>query len=192
MGRMGEFSAAHALRESGDRQQQITSGEKLVPVLTAVIAVLAAIATLFAHHSSIVGLANKNEAILLQTKAADQYNYYESKRIKVQLNQALIDSGIVPSGSGRKKMDQRITKENADANTILAKAVSFETQSADVMARSKSYMNSYENYQVSATLFEVAVVITSITALMRTKVLLFVSGIVSLVGLGFGFVGLLT
>jgi hypothetical protein len=189
---MGEFSAAHALRESGDRQQQITSGEKLVPVLTAIIAVLAAIATLFAHHSSIVGLANKNEAILLQTKAADQYNYYESKRIKVQLNQALIDSGIVPNGPGRKKMDQRMTKENADANSILAKAVSFETQSADVMARSKSYMGSYENYQVSATLFEVAVVITSISALMRTKVLLLVSGVVSLVGLGFGFVGLLT
>ena len=188
---MGDFRAAQALREVNERYEQIASGERLVPVLAAVIAVFAAIATLFAHHSSVSALAQKNEAILLQTKAADQYNYYESKRIKVQLIQALIDAGLGASGTaGRKNMEARMAKETADAKNILVKAKELETQSADAMQTSNRFMGSYENYEVGATLFEVSVVLVSITALMRTKLFLLLAGGATLVGLGFLAVGL--
>lgn len=187
---MGEFHAARALRDVDERRQQVASGGKLVPVLTAVIAVLAALATLFAHHSSTLALAKKNEGVLLQAKAADQYNWYQAKQIKVQVGQTLLDSGIVPSATGRQTLEKRIKSEMQNSDAVRDKAKSLENDSNDAMERSDRYMTSYENYQISATLFEVSVVLVSITALMRTRIFLLIAGGATAVGLAFLGVGL--
>lgn len=183
---MADFNAAQVWREVQDRGREVASGQRLVPVLAAIIAVLAALATLFAHHSSISAIAQKNEAILYQSKAADQYNYFESKRIKAQLDQGLIDSGIVARGTqGRRALENRIALENSQANSVLVKAKALETQSDEGLERSDRFMVKYENYEIAATLFEVSIVLVSITALVRTNVLLLLAGVATLVGLGF-------
>src|SRR5579884_2480961 len=123
---MAEFHASRALDEVKERAEEVAEGAKLVPVLAAIMAVLAALATLFANHSSISGLATKNEAILAMNKAADQYNYYESKRIKVQLNQALINAGVVRNAGGLKTMQILMSKEDAQAKSILKNAKDLE------------------------------------------------------------------
>ena len=180
------------MHEASERHEQVASGEKLVPVSAAVVAVLAALATLFAHHSSTSALAQKNEAILYQAKAADQYNYFESKRIKAELNQSLIDSGVVAGGSaGHQAMMRRINKEKTEADVILKKAKALEAQSGDYSERSERFMNSYENHEIAATLFEVSIVLVSITALMRTRALLWIAGSATLVGFAFFAVGLM-
>lgn len=185
---MAEFNASQALRRAQERHDQITSGDKLVPVLASVVAVLAAIATLFAHHASIRAIAQKNEAVLFQTKAADQYNYFESKRVKAQLDQGLIDSGIVPANSpGRRNMESRISLENSQSESVLAKAKELESESDSWMVLSERFMTKYENYEIAATLLEVSIVLVSMTALMRTHLFLWVAGGATLVGLGFFF-----
>lgn len=182
---MAEFHAAHAINEVNERNEELARGEKLVPVLAAVIAVCAALATLFANHSSITGLATKNEAILAMNKAADQFNYYESKRIKVQLNQALISAGAVQNAAGLKTMQALMNKENTQAATILKGAQGLQKQSDDEYESAERYMKSYEKFEVSATLFEVSIVLVSITALMRTKTLLWIAGGATIVGVAF-------
>jgi hypothetical protein len=182
---MGEFNAAHALDEVKERGEQLAAGEKLVPILAAVIAVFAALATLFANHSSISGLATKNQAILAMSKASDQYSYYESKRIKADLAQGLVDAGLAQSGAGSKKLHRMIAKERSDAAQILPKAQSLEKQSDDEYENSERYMQSYERFEVAATLFEVSIVLVSVTALMRTKVLLFIAGGLTAIGIIF-------
>ncbi len=182
---MGEFHTAQAITEARERSEQLAAGEKLVPILAAVFAVFAALATLFANHSSISGLATKNEAILSMNKASDQFNYYESKRIKVQLNQALINAGIVTSSPGLSKMQALMNKEDRQARDILKNAQNLQRESDDHYERSEGYMQSYEKFEVSATLFEVSIVLVSITALMRTKVLLLVGSGATLVGIAF-------
>jgi hypothetical protein len=182
---MGEFNASHAMAEVKERGEQVAQGEKLVPILAAIIAVFAALATLFANHSSISGLATKNEAILAMSKASDQFNYYESKRIKVQLNQSLITAGLVTAGPAIKRMQTLMSKEDAQAKDILKDAQTLQKESDDRYARSEQFMQSYEKFEVSATLFEVSIVLVSITALMRTKVLLFVAGGATLIGILF-------
>lgn len=189
---MGDFNAARALRDVHERREQVALGARVVPVLTAVLAVFAALATLFAHHSSTSGLARKNEGVLLTTKAADQYNYYESKRIKSELNEALIDSDLVKSSSaGHRRLEARVSKENGEARGILVKARRLETESLEVQGSAERFMASYENYEVAATLFEISVVLVSITALTTTRMFLFVAGGASLVGLAFLIVGFL-
>jgi hypothetical protein len=187
--RMAEFNAAQVLDEAKEREEQIAAGGKLVPVLAAIIAVFAALATLFANHSSVTGLATKNEAILSMNKATDQFNYYESKRIKVQLNQAFISSGIVKNGDGLKNLQSAMAKEDAQAKDILKSAQNLQRESDDHYERSERFMQSYEKYEVAATLFEVSIVLVSITALMQTKALLWVAGGATLIGIIFFITG---
>jgi hypothetical protein len=190
---MAEFNAAQVLHEADERAEQIENGNRLVAVLAAIIAVFAALATLFANHSSISALATKNEAILAMNKASDQYNYYESKRIKVQLNQALINAGVVRTADGLKKMQGIMTREDGQAKTILKDAQDLQRESDDQYERAERFMQAYEKFEVSATLFEVSIVLVSITALIRTKGfgLLWVGGGATFIGLIFFLNGLI-
>jgi hypothetical protein len=90
-------------------------------------------------------------------------------------------------------MQDRIVQEDAQArNVVLKKAQSEETESEAQLEKAERSMRSYENFEVSATLFEVAIVIVSITALMRGAKPLIATGIAaSLIGLGFFIAGLL-
>jgi Domain of unknown function (DUF4337) len=181
---MAEFNAAHVLHEVDERVEQLETGGKFVPLTTAIIAVFAALATLFSNHSSVLGLQARTQAGITQTKASDQYNYYESKRIKAEMNQALMQSGLVKDQAALKVLRQRTAQVNNEAAAILKKAQAEEAQSEDELLQAERKMASYESHEVAATLFEVSIVLVSITALMsRFRALLYVA-------LGFTFLGI--
>ncbi|HEV2261650.1 MAG TPA: DUF4337 family protein [Candidatus Rubrimentiphilum sp.] len=182
---MPEFNWERTLDEVKERDDQIEHGRILIPITASVIAVFAALATLFANHSSISGLAEKNAAILDQTKSADQYAYYESSRIKVHVYEALLGSGIVTARGASKQMQTTAATEQQKANRILKGAQTFAVQAEDHLRDSETFMTAYERYEVAATLFEVSIVLVSITALMRARVLYAVGLGATLVGLGF-------
>ena len=188
--RMGEFNASHALRDVAERSQQLASGEKIVPVSAAVIAVLAALATLFANHSSVSSLSQKNLSALYQSKGADQYNFYEAKLIRAQVDRALLDSGSV-NADRRSMMETRWRRESLQAQEIFKQAQSYDAQSEEHMRDSEAFMGSYQSHEVAATLFEVSIVFVSVTALMRGRALLGLAAVATLVGLGFFGNGLL-
>lgn len=182
---MGEFNAAHALEEAKERNEQLAEGTKLVPIMAAVIAVFAALATLFANHSSISGLAAKTEAILASSKATDTWNYYQAKRLKIEVNRAMMLSGTVSNAKGLAAMQKTVAGEDRKSHALLVQGQQLDKESEDHYAASERFMQSYEKYEVSATLFEVSVVLVSLTALMRTKIMLFVAVGATIVGIAF-------
>ncbi|HEY9180282.1 MAG TPA: DUF4337 family protein [Candidatus Baltobacteraceae bacterium] len=182
---MAEFDAAHVLNEAKERGEQLERGDKLVPILAAVIAVCAALATLFANHSSISGLATKNEAILTKSKAVDSWNHYQAKKIRLEVIQALVNSGVATNPKGLAKMNATIAHETSSSNAVLADAQKLDAQSDDEYESAERFMQSYEKYEVAATFFEVSIVLVSITALMRTRVLMYAGCVLSLVGVVF-------
>lgn len=189
---MAEFNAARTLRESDERAEMVRTGGKLTPVLTSIVAVLAAVATLFSNHAATVGLQFRTQAGISQTRASDQYAYYESKRIKSEISEALVEAGIVTNAAARKSLQLRVVKQTNDASSILKKAHAQEEQSETELVKAERSMRSYESHEVAATLFEVAVVIISITALMRrTTALVVTSAGAALIGLAFFINGLL-
>ncbi len=182
---MPEFNAGHALDEAMERREQVAQGGILVPVAAAVIAVFAALATLFANHNSISGLAEKNEAILYQIKSADQYAYYEASRIKGHVYQALLGSGVVTVPAAQKQMATTVGTERIKAGKILKVAQADDISATEHFKDSESFMKAYEKFEVATTLFEVSIVLVSITALMRTRAMLLVAAGATLVGIVF-------
>ncbi len=187
------MSTAHrAFREAEERDEQLRSrSDRLVPLAAAIIAVLAALGTLFSHHRSISALSIKNEAILLQSKAADQYNYYQAKRIKFTVYSALASSSIVRDKAVVEKMQSTANHEQTTSLDILARAQGLEHDAAQEQNRSETILKSFETLEIATTLFEVAIVLVSISALSATRVMLYLGCGLSTVGIVFMAIGLL-
>lgn len=190
---MSDFNAARTLREIDERRDLYESGtNKRVPIITAIIAVFAAVATLFSNHDSIKGLKTRTQAGITEIKASDQFQDYESRRIKAEVSQALLQAGLVRDANTVAAMKSRIATQSAQANEVLKLARAEEQQSEQELAASERSMARYESHEIAASLFEVSIVLVSITALMtRSHALLYVAGGASIIGLFFFVMGLL-
>lgn len=186
---MPEFDAHQAIHEAEERGEQIAEGGKLVPVSAAIIAVCAALATLFSNHSSVSGLEKRTLAGIYQTRAADAYAYYQSSKLKIEINRSLLASGLVSAGANRAPMLARVQKEMAKSQRTLDGARRDESQANAYLDAGEHDMRGYEDYEIAATLFEVSIVLVSITALMRTKALLWVAYAGTAVGLVYFLLG---
>ena len=152
-------------------------GDRLTAVASAIIAVLAALATLFANHRSISALSIKNDAILSTAKASDLFANYETKRVRVAIYEAL-----------NKPSDSKA--DRASSIAVLGEAKKLQDRSVMEQERSESLLHSYETFEIAATLFEISIVFASIAALTSSRILLAaglsVSGVgVVLIVLGF-------
>src|SRR5215470_5885572 len=76
-----EEATERAVEASEHRSRWVTS----LSFTTAVIAVLAAIAALESGTFSNEALMQKNEAVLAQAKASDQWAYYQAKGVKAAI-----------------------------------------------------------------------------------------------------------
>ncbi|GAC1498532.1 MAG: hypothetical protein NVS1B14_01580 [Vulcanimicrobiaceae bacterium] len=184
---MSDFSAHKALEEAHERAEG--RGNVWISLTAALLAVLAAIATMLAHSRSTTALLEKNEAILTQAKASDQYNYYESKRIKYHIYNALDQAGI-GAAAGQKRVGAVAAHEKKAAGPILLQAQGMEKKSAEHQDRSERALKAYEILEIAVTLFEVSIVFVSISALTKIRFLLYLSGATGAFGAVFLVMGL--
>jgi hypothetical protein len=153
-----------------------THSDKLTAFATTIIAVLAALATLFAHGRSIHALAFRNQAVLLTAKASDLYDYYQTKQLKVTLYTALNDRA-------------QMRDEQRSSLAIYSQAKELEQQAADENARSDKLLGSFETLEIATTLFEIAIAFASISALTETRYMLWSGIILSAIGIVVGLIG---
>lgn len=109
---------------------QAQNGNRIVSLSAAILAVLAALGTLFAHHRSISALSVKNHAILAQARATDSYSSYEAKQIRYNIYQALLASEIVTNAESRARLKTVADHERATSPSVLEKARRLEDEAA--------------------------------------------------------------
>lgn len=157
--------------------------DHLVAITSAVIAVLAALGSLFAHHKSIQALAIKNEALHDTIKASDQYAYYQAKRVRISVYGALIAAGVARDARGRENLESAVDHEETASLAVLGDAKGFEAQAEALQHHSEVELQSFETFEVATTLFEISIVLASISALTRTRALLWTAGGLSAIGI---------
>jgi hypothetical protein len=185
-------SAHNAFEEAVERDRDIRFGRyRLIPLAAAIIATAAALSTLFAHHRSISALAIKNEAILVQAKASDQFAYYQAKRIKYTVSSLLLVSGVARDAASRAALKSTADHEGSSSLAILSGAQKLEHTAEQEQARSEVILRSFETLEIATTLFDIAIVFVSISALSGARVLLYFGSALSLIGIGFMVVGYL-
>jgi hypothetical protein len=125
----------------------------LVAISTALMAVLAAISSLFAGH-------NSNEAVINQIKASDQWAFYQAKGIKAEIK--AIKLGDIPLDTiefNRYKKEQSSIKEKAE----------------ELQHESSSHLEIEKKFAKAVTFFQIAIAISAISILTKRKFLWIIS-----------------
>jgi hypothetical protein len=177
------LSDSEELRESSDR------GARLKSATIAIIAVLAALGTLFAHHRSIEALTSKNEAILSQARASDAYAKYDARLVRYQIAQTLVAADVVGTGEAKRQLETIADNERRTSDDILEKAQSLEKQSEQEDVQSQRVLHSYEILQTATTFFDISIVLVSISTLVRTRAFFNAACTLSVVGIVLMIVG---
>ena len=150
---------------------------------TAIIAVLAAIASLESGTYSNSALLEKNEAVLLQAKASDQWAYYQAKGIKRNISSAEADElqslNAQTSAEARKEADRYGTEQDE----ISKAAKDLEKQVTEHSEASEREMEHNHRFAYAVTTFQVAIALSAIAAITRRRMLWIVGLGISIVGL---------
>jgi Domain of unknown function (DUF4337) len=181
--------AAKSFEEAHERHEHGREGPRWVPIAAATLAVLAAIAGYFGNLRSTQALVEKNDAIVATTKASDTWNQYQAGRVKYYIATTALDQGVNPGGNAA-HLKKTAADEKAKGPPLMEKARAFEEEAAHHNERSERLLKQHETIEVATTLFEVAIVLVSITALVGSRLLPISAGIAAVLGLGFFVVGL--
>lgn len=138
-----------------------------VAISTALMAVFAALGSLFAGHHS-------NEAMIEQLKSSDQWAYYQAKGIKAEITQGMImQSGL--DGEAPHELKEKKERYKDEQEKIKEEAQEHEKESQLHLAKHVTLAR-------SVTLFQIAIAISAISMLTSKKVLWYFSLLLSVAG----------
>ena len=138
-----------------------------VALSTAILAVLAAIAGLLSGRYV-------NEAMMNQSEASDQWNYYQAKGIKA----AVLDAKMSLSGASNESDQSKRDRYEKEQEKIKSEAEQKE-------AAAKSNFHKHEVFAGGVTMFQIAIAIAAISALTRKRRFWIVSLLFGVVGCAF-------
>jgi hypothetical protein len=180
--------AAKSFEEAQERHEH-HGGPRWVPIAAAILAVLAAVSSYFGNLRSTQALVEKNDSIVSTTKASDTWSQYQAERVKYYIATTAIDQGVNAGGNAAALADLA-KKETAKAPPLMEKAKAFEEAAERHNKRSERLLKQHETIEVGTTLFEVAIVLVSITALVGSRLLPISAGVAAVLGIGFFLFGL--
>lgn len=183
----------HGHEGKGAREGGPTRWTSYLSLQTAVIAVFAAVASLESGGNSNEAILAKNEAILYQSQASDQWAYYQAKGVKESLaaNQAVIMGATSPTLSA--KFNAEAARYKVEQTEIQSAARELEAKVKESNERAEKLLEHHHRFAIAVTLFQIAIALSAIAALTRRKELWTVGLAASVVGLVFflrGFAGL--
>ena len=165
-------------------------------ITAAVLAVCAAIGSLLSGHSA-------NDAILLQSKASDQWSYYQAKSTKghlYEVNKTLVEAMMQMNLAGKtgaaaseaqkplleltSKIENKMKGYDKDKKEVEDKATDLEKESAHAFA-------AHEMYSFGVACFQIGIVMASVSILVESAPLYMMSiagGVLGVVLLIYGYV----
>jgi hypothetical protein len=149
----------HHLIEHGDRRPMMN----ISAMLSAFLAVAAAISALFAGHYA-------NDAMIEQIQSSDHWSYYQAKGIKLAIAELRQESN--PSD----KLAEKIAGYKQEQEEIKA-------QAGEKEAESRAHLIKHEKLAASVTFFQVAIALTAIAVLTRKRRFLGIAGGLGVAGL---------
>jgi hypothetical protein len=159
---------------------------------TAIIAVFAAVASLESGGNSNDAILAKNEAILYQSQASDQWAYYQAKGLKESLaaNQAV--GAAVTNPSLAAKFEAQAARYKAEQGEIQTAARALEAKVEASNQRAERLLERHHRFAISVTLFQIAIALSAIAALTKRRALWTVGLTASVLGVALflrGFTG---
>lgn len=162
-----------------------TPWNKYLALTTAIIAVIAAVASLLSGSYSNASLLEKNNAVLLQSKASDQWNYYQAKGVKKNIADSFYTQFQTQSF---KAQSDKYLNEQVD---IQKQAEEFQREAEAASGRSEGLLEKHHKTAYAVTFFQIAIAFAALSALMKKRLFYYLSLVLALLGLVFLTVGII-
>ena len=136
-----------------------------VAVSTAIIAVLAAVASFQASSNSSLMLDEKNNSILFQNKANKEWNNYLAEDIN--------------------RREKNISQISLEQKGFRDKAEAFESQVTDASNKFQKYFQKNSHFVTAGTFLEIAIALSAMSTLINRRVFWIFSLVIAGVGVYF-------
>jgi hypothetical protein len=157
-----------------------------IALTTALLAALAALASLRAGGTANEALALKAEATRLQAEASDEWAHYQAKALKAAVQDAIRASWAAAGKEPPADTVEKSARYSEEQQEISAKAAEKERERDSREREAQHLMHLHHGNAVAVALFQVAIALGAIAALTRLRpvwlgsLLLGAAGVVSL------------
>ncbi len=131
-----------------------------VAVTAAILAMFASVAALEAEHAASQSLLRKNDAVLWQSRAADEWAYRQAKAIKLHLDEAL--SRASAGDLEQRRAEIRASEERARADEAASEAATREAT---------ALFEQHHRFALATSLFQIAIVLATVAAVVEQPLL---------------------
>jgi hypothetical protein len=165
---------------------------RIIALSTALLAALAAIASLRAGATVNEALALKTEATRLQAEASDQWAYYQAKGVKAAIQDAVGASWAAAGKAPPAEAAEKAAHYAEEQKAIAEKAGEKEKERDAREREAEHLMHEHHRHAAAVALFQVAIALGAVAALTRSRIVWIGSllvGAAGLASLGRAFMG---
>lgn len=163
-----ELDALHE-RMHEEAEREGTALLRIVALSTAVLAAFAAVASLQAGATVNEALVLKTEATQLQSRASDQWAYYQAKGVKEAVSRAAAASYAAMGKAAPASLDSAAAKYAAQQTAIAVDAQKLEHERDVRSAEADHLLHRHHGFANAVALFQVAIALGAVTALTRSR-----------------------
>jgi len=173
------------LHELQEHAEHARHNPTLAPVtLTmAILAVLVAVVSLMGHRSH-------TEEILLQSKASDQWAYYQAKNIRRHTDEIFSDLTAITTSSDPGALSRLRDKYKMEADRYKDEQSDIQTQARHLEDEVLTERRRADRFDLGEVFLEIALVITSITLLSGRRAFWYMGLVLGTIGLVLAVTGL--
>lgn len=165
----------HELQENAEHAEHNPSMAP-VSLTMAVLAVLVAVVALLGHRSH-------TEEGVLQTKANDQWAYYQAKDIRLHMDKSIADlEGFVATTDAPKAAQAR-ADNLAEAEKYAKQTHDLQEQAQELEREAKLESRRADRYDLGEVFLEIALVVTSITLLSHRRAFWYAGVVLGIIGI---------
>ena len=144
-----------------------------IALTTAILAVLAALASLQAGATVNMALALKTEAVQLQSQASDQWAYYQAKGIKAAVQEASRASWLAIGKEPPNQYAEKVKRYGEEQAEISRKASEKERERDEKLRESEHLLHKHHGFANAVALFQVSIALGAVAALTRSRLVWF-------------------
>jgi hypothetical protein len=137
-------------------------GMRHISLAISVLAVLVAMVTVMGHRTH-------TEAVLTQTRAADQWNLYQAKKIRLEQTNVAIDLLSLQPSSNDSAVQKKLAEYQAHVTKWKGELDGEQEKAKDLEIEVGKAERRADRYDLGEALLQIAVVLSSITLLTRQR-----------------------
>lgn len=174
------------LRETIDEEIEREGGSLLrtIALSTAILAALAAVASLEAGGTVNEALALKTEATRLQAEASDQWAYYQAKGLKSTVTEVSRNTWVALDKTPPEELARSQERYAEDQRKSSDKAKELEHERDEKSSEADHLMHRHHRFAQAVALLQVSIALGAVAALTRKRLVWSGSMLLGLLGAG--------